>query len=98
MIPQEPQLPGHEGAHFSGNLIQAVGDVAEVRQGLQQQRHAAAVGLATAGQDQLQVGWRQQKVLNQLLVAVGRLELGVGAAHGGSPRLGWVAMTISRIG
>jgi hypothetical protein len=98
MIPQETQLPGHEGAHFSGNLLQAVGNIAEVRQRLQQQRHAAAVGLATAGQDQLQVGWREQEVLNQFLVAVGQLELGVGAAHGGSPRLRWVAVTISRNG
>jgi hypothetical protein len=89
MIPEQAELPGSKGAYFSGNLPQAIGNIAEVCQRLQQQHHAAAVGLATADQDQLQVGWRQQEVLHQLVMTVGRLEVGVSAAQGDSPRLGW---------
>jgi hypothetical protein len=88
-------LPGHKGANLVGNSLQAIGEVAQVRQCLQQQRHAAVLDLATAGQDPLEVGWRQQEVLNLLVMAVGPLKVGVGTAHGGSPRTVLVDVTLS---
>ena len=49
-------------------------------------RHPAAVGFSPAAQAELEVGWRQQEVLNEFLVDVGRAEVRVGS-HGGAPRM-----------
>ena len=85
-VPEQAQLPCDERANLAGNAVQTVRDVAEVSQRLQQQRHATAVGFSAAGQyHQLQVGWRQQEVLDQFLVRISGLELGIGSAHGDLP-------------
>ena len=86
-IPQQPQLPGDERADVMGNIVEAVRYVAQVRQGLQQQRHATTIGLSTAGQDELQIGRRQEEVLDQFLVGIRRFEVGIGTAHERPPSL-----------
>jgi hypothetical protein len=45
-------------------------------------RHTATIGVSAAGQHRLQVGGVQQEMLNQLLVRVTGLEVGIGSAHG----------------
>src|SRR5271165_57415 len=81
MIPKQPHLSGHKISHFTGYLIEPVWKAASVWQRFQQQRHAATVRLPATTQYEFQFRRRQQKVLNELIVRIGRLEPRVAFTH-----------------
>jgi len=68
-------------------LIEALGYVPEMRERLEEQRHAAAVRIAAAFQDPLQLAGCQQEMFNQLFARVRRLERWIVLAQASPPRI-----------
>jgi len=62
--PTTGNLAGNELAHLGRDLIEAAGQVPEVRERLEQERHAAAVGVTAAFQHQFQFAGRQQEMFD----------------------------------
>jgi hypothetical protein len=63
-----PICPATNSRYLWRDLIEVAGQVPEVRERLEQERHAAAVHIATTFQHQFQFAGRQQEMFDQILV------------------------------
>jgi hypothetical protein len=74
MVPQQVELVRDKGADDFRDAGKGVGEIAQIRDRLQQHGYPMAIDIAATGLHQRTFRWRQQKMLGEFLIAIGHLE------------------------